>query len=470
MLKKKVVFLFFGKNGFRIENKSYFCTNVKNIGAIMKKRISLLAFATACLLGLHAQEAQPSRGYTLPEGKEIYIPEELRDNDFTSPDAQWSYYRMACTPNVVCFWEKGFGDDLSKAPDLDGHPMTVDLDNLLSRVEYFYNVYRDMMGFLLPGSKAERYRMMVMLNYSLEGMAYGGCYDDVIGALWIAPNRIQDKTLNCIAHELGHSFQTQIALDGHGGGGGAIMETSAQWMLWQVNPRWTTDENYHWEAYKKDIHLSLFHFKNMYHAPFVLEYWGYRHGLTYMADMFRGGRRGEDFAQTYMRMYDVSVEQMGDELLDCYSRLITFDFPDKRKESVRYACELLSEMRDTLSGWKTPVNVPETYGFNVDEITLPAVGKTVKVQFRGLSQQENIGYRYGLVAVDNDNNPTYLGANAAPKKTLTFTNPGNMKKLYLVVVGCPTREYKPVTFGWGRGDDDEKDDEGPATYPYMIKF
>ena len=395
------------------------------------------------LLGLSAQNSQQV-GYVIPDGKEIYIPEELRGNDFTNKDSQWSYYRMACTPNVVCFWEKGFGDDLSKAPNLDGQPMTVDLDNLLSRLEYFYNVYRDMMGFLLPGSKAEKYRMMVMLKYSLEGTAYGGSYDDTIGALWITPNRVQDKTLNCIAHELGHSFQIQIACDGLSQGmGGGIYETSAQWMLWQVNPRWTTDEYYHWEAFKQNIYLSLFHPENMYHAPFVLEYWSMLHGLTYMADMFRGGKQGEDFAQTYMRMYNVDVKQMGDELLDCYSRLITFDFPDKRKESLRYACELKSEMKDTLGGWMKPVNAPQTYGFNVDEIPLPAVDKTVKVQFRGLSKDENIGYRYGFVAVDNNNHPTYLGAHSETKKALTYKNPGNIKKLYLVVVGCPTKEYLP---------------------------
>ncbi len=437
----------------------------------MKKSLLTFVCVTAVLLSLQTQQslcAQPTPlhdgrgegvglpGYALPEGKEIYIPEELRDNDFTDSTSQWSYYRMACTPNVVCFWEKGFGNDLSKAPDLDGHPMTVDLDNLLARVEYFYNVYRDMMGFLLPGSKAEKYRMMVMLKYSLEGTAYGGCYDATIGGLWITPNRVQDKTLNCIAHELGHSFQIQIACDGKSRGmGGSIFETSAQWMLWQVNPRWTTDEYYHWEAFRRQIHLSLFHPENMYHAPFVMEYWGMLHGLTYMADMFRGGKQDEDFVQAYMRMYNVDVKQMGDELLDCYSRLITFDFPDKRKESLRYACEMRSEMKDTLDGWQKPVNAPQTYGFNVDEIPLPSVGKTVKVQFQGLPKNDNIGYRYGLVAVDNDNNPTYLGAHSELKKTLTFKNPGNTTRLYLVVVGCPTKEYIP---------------HSDTTYDYQVKY
>ena len=421
--------------------------------------------ALLVFVGIFTTYAQSPQGYTLPKGKEIYIPQELRDNDFTSRDSKWSYYRMACTPNVVCFWEKGFGDDLSKAPPLNGQKMTVDLDNLLSRVEYFYNVYRDMMGFLQPGSKAEKYRMMVMINYSLEGTAYGGSYDGVIGALWVAPNRIQDKTLNCIAHELGHCFQIQISSDGLSqGGGGGIFETSAQWMLWNVNPKWTTDENYHWQDFKQRIHLSLFHSDNMYHAPFVLEYWSFLHGITYMADMFRGARPGEDFTQTYMRMYKVDVRKMGDELLDCYSRLVTFDFPDKRKDSVRYACEMKSELRNAGNGWLQPVNPPQTYGFNVDEIRLPAAGQTVEVQFQGLSTQDNIGWRYGLVAVDNDNKPTYLGANSETTKTLTYKNPGNIKRLYLVVVGCPAKEYRPESFGWGRPSG------GPTTYPYQIKF
>ena len=205
----------------------------------MKTRLLTLALLALIGTSVHAQK-----------GKQIYIPEELRQNDFNNPESKWSYARMAETPNVVCFWEKGFGPDLSKAPDLDGHPMTVDLQNLLSRVEHFYQVYRDMMRFTLPGSKADRYKMMVMLNYSLEGTAYGGCYDDSIGALWIAPNRVQDNRLNCIAHELGHSFQIQISCDGQGHGpGGGFFEMTSQWMLWNVNPEWPTDENYHWRAF-----------------------------------------------------------------------------------------------------------------------------------------------------------------------------------------------------------------------------
>lgn len=42
----------------------------------------------------------------LPEGKEIYIPKDLRSMDLQAPESKWSYHRMACTENFVIFWEK----------------------------------------------------------------------------------------------------------------------------------------------------------------------------------------------------------------------------------------------------------------------------------------------------------------------------------------------------------------------------
>jgi hypothetical protein len=38
--------------------------------------------------------------------KEIYIPKELRNNDFNNPESKWSYDRMATTENFVIFWER----------------------------------------------------------------------------------------------------------------------------------------------------------------------------------------------------------------------------------------------------------------------------------------------------------------------------------------------------------------------------
>ena len=60
--------------------------------------------------------------------------------------------------------------------------------------------------------------------------------------------------------------------------------------------------------------------------------------------------------------------------------------------------------------------------------------------------------------------PRADGVNSELTKTLTYKNPGNIKRLYLVVVGCPTKEYRPESFGWGRPS------SGPSIYPYQIKF
>ena len=154
-------------------------------------------------------------------------------------------------------WERGFGNDLQDPPQLDGKPMSFNLSVLMERVQSFYTFFHDSLEFVRPRSKTDRYKMMVMVMYSLDGTAYGGTYDNFIGGLWVAPNRIQDKTMNCMAHELGHSFQLQIPADsvGDAWGGSGFYEMTSQWMLWQVNPWWLRDENYHFEAFKKLTHI-----------------------------------------------------------------------------------------------------------------------------------------------------------------------------------------------------------------------
>ena len=168
--------------------------------------------------------------------------------------------------------------------------------------------------------------MMVMINYSLEGTAYGGDYDGQIGALWITPNRVQDEKLNCIAHELGHSFQSQITCDGQGEawGGCGFFEMTSQWMLWQVNPDWMTDEKYHWDAFKTLTHKAYLHLDNIYHSPYVLEYWGIRHGLPFIAELYRQGKRGEDPVITYKRLNSLGQKEFCNEMFDACRHFDSF--------------------------------------------------------------------------------------------------------------------------------------------------
>lgn len=391
--------------------------------------------------------------YDAPQGKELYIPQDLRDNDFTKAASKWSFARCAYTDDVIVFWEKPFGPDLSKAPDLEGHNMKVDLMNLMGRIQTFYDYYKNDLKFIKPGSNADKYRMMVMLNYSLEGTAYGGDYDGVIGALWIAPNRVQDKKLNCIAHELGHSFQSMIACDrqGESWGGGGIFEMCSQWMLWNVNPEWPTDENYHWKAFIDHANLRFLDGENIYHSPYLLEYWSMKHGLTVIGDLFRAGKRGDDPASTYMKMFNLSNEDFAKEAVDCYSRLLTFDFPGKHEANKKYAGEFVNQK---------PLQV---FGANV--VKLDTQGKpTVKVKFTGADK--NDGYAYRLVAVNDKAHATYGDISTGAKGVLKMNLPADTKDVYLVVTGYPLGDYKPYTFN--PYDENTKPEE-PHIYTYNIK-
>ena len=387
----------------------------------------LLAMALVCALSANAQ-------------KKVYIPEDLRGMDLSSDTSKWSFQRSIETPDVIFMWERGFGQDLTNPPLLEGKPMAFRLDDLRYRVQHFYHFFRDTLAWVKGPSKADRYKMMVMVNYSLDGTAYGGTYDNFIGALWVAPNRIQDRKMNCLAHELGHSFQAQIMADSIGAcwGGTGFFEMTSQWMLWQVNPDWVTDENYHFEAFKKLTHKAFLHMENIYHSPYVIQWWSDLHGRESIAELFRQGRIGEDPATTYMRMYGLSQEAFCDEMFRGYQHLVDFDFLHARHETRPYACTFDTELEDAGKGWLRPKDMPEGYGFNAirldDRVDLGA--STFKVRVKGSH------LRYGFVGVATDGECLYGAING---NTLRIPANKKLAHLYLVVMGAPQRHDDVLT-------------------------
>lgn len=435
-----------------------------------KKRIMFL-LGTVAMLSLAFTACQQNK---LPEGKAIYQPEEFAGQDWWSEDNDYSYRRMECTDNLAIFWQKGFGDNLANPPELEGKDMRVDLENLKERLEWFYRCFRDTLQFVKPGSESEKYRMMVMIMYSLEGTAYGGTYDDKIGAFWAAPNRLQDKKLNAAAHELGHSFQLQIIADkqGEAWGGSGFYEMTSQWMLWHVNPAWMTDENYHWQAFKKAMHKAFLHVENIYRAPYVLEYWGVKHGLPFIAEMYRQGKKGEDPVITYKRMTGMSQDAFNDEMLDIYLHLVNLDYDRVYAETRQWAngYEPFRNKMDEKGGWwqvKKEV-CPENYGFNIIGLKVPKPGAKVSVAFQGLPNAkgydlqypEKAGWRYGLVGITADGKSLIseeLGKSS--KGEIHFEAPSEpLSYLWLVVMGAPTEHWMNGTT------------ETDAQWPYKVKI
>ena len=405
------------------------------------------------------------------EGKALYRPEEFSGQDWRVDTFNYCYKRMALTDNFAIFWEKGFGNDLSNPPQLNGNQMKIDLKNLEDKLETFYAFYRDKLQFVKSGSLSEKYRMMVMLQYSLDGTATGGAYDNTIGAFWAAPNRLQDVKLNTAAHELGHSFQNQLIADGQGTGwghgvgcAGGFYEMTSQWMLWQVNPDWMTDENYHWDAFKSLTYRAFLHTDNIYHSPYVLEYWSQKHGLPFIADMFRQGVAGEDPVQTYKRMNNLTQEQFVDEMFDCYQHLVNLDYPRVYNETRQWANSFYN-FKDSMialsDGWYQVKAdcCPENYGFNVIKLSVPEAGNSVKVDFYGLQGASGKAdgytndwwylpdYRYGFVGVTQDGSSIIGSVNKTDYDnqlgSATFVTPSDkkLKYLWLVVMGAPSEHW-----------------------------
>lgn len=383
-----------------------------------------------------------------PEEKEIYIPKDFQGMDLNDPESEYSYERMALTENFAIFWEKGFGNDLSAPPALEGQDMSVDIENLKEKLETYYDYFYNTLGFAKEGSKCDRYRMLVIIRYSLEGTAYGGDYDGQIGALWVTPNRIQDKKLNCIAHELGHSFQSQITCDGEGEawGGCGFFEMTSQWMLWQVNPGWVHDESYHWDSFTQKCHKAYLHLTNIYHSPYILEHWGEKRGLTHIAELYRQGKRGEDPAMTYMRVNGLSQKEFCDEMFEASRRIVNLDYKRAWEETRPYANRFSTKMTEGEDGWRhvSQDQCPEDYGFNAVALPVPQAGDSVTVGFKGE------GHRYGIVAVCSDGQTIYGKMHEENEGTMSFKTPSDasLTHLWLVVMGAPSEHVMGSETQW----------------------
>ena len=375
--------------------------------------------------------------------KKLYIPKDLQGMNLKADTSKWSLNRSIETDDLIFMWERGFGNDVSNPPQLKGHDMSFNLQNLRDRIQTFYHFFRDTLGFVTPNyqSKADQYKMMVMVNYSLDGTAYGGTYDNFIGALWVAPNRIQDTKMNCMAHELGHSFQAQIMADSIGQcwGGTGFFEMASQWMLWQVNPDWITDENYHFEAFKTLTHKAFLHMDNIYHSPYVLQWWSDLHGRQFIAELFRQGVIGEDPVMTYKRMNGLSQSAFCDEIFRGYQHLVNFDFTHAYKETRQYAATFNTELETCSNGWLRPKSLPEGYGFNAikldDRVNLNS--PIFHLHLRGNQ------LRYGFVGITTNGESIYSDVNAT-----SFTSNGQpLKHLYLIIMGAPEHHADVMTHG-----------------------
>lgn len=405
-------------------------------------------------------------------GKEVYIPNELKNNNFNSNVSKWSYQRSASSDNVILFWENGFGQYPSKTLKKS---MRVNVEDLLNIAEEFYAYYIDTMKFIIKGnSKTDTTRMMILLNYQEEWLATGAGYDNEIGALWINPTTTLYPAV--IAHEFGHSFQYQVACDENYGFRdqnyvGTFWEQCAQYMSWQIhNNEYTHDLPFLLE----NIHKNFSHEDIRYQSIYLQEYWKEKHGVDFLGKLWRESTIPEHPIEAYKRITEINQEQFNDEIFEYACKNITWDYP-LGSHNKNYIKSLSIENQAKYKH-KTKLNLvendyyqidknqtPQSYGYNAIELIVPESGTNITANFIGIDgKYSNVeGWRYGFVIVKENETPVYGIMENSKKGNTSITIPENTKTLWFVVTGAPNQHLNHV---WDENPSNDKN------YPYKVMF
>lgn len=368
-------------------------------------------------------------------------------NDFQNPNSQFSIHRMMETPNLVAFWEPQFGSDPETCSNAN---YRFPLRDLMAEAEKMYRFFRDELKFAEKGnSLSDDYRLILFFYYSDEGTVYGGSADDKVGAMWITPNRVKNAPYGAIAHEMGHAFQEIVRFDkGRNFPGGSIFEMTSQYMLWQYYSNWIVFENYHLTDFMKKNHYAFLHETNMYHSPFVLEYWASLHGNDVIGNLWRSVQGQEDIVSTYKRYAGLTQTTFNDELHRGYLRFMTWDMDRIRTVSAPYINQHKTKLDALDEGWYQVAkeNCPQNYGYNGIRLEVPEAGTKVTLDFKGVAgatgysayNLDKAGWRYGFMALTSTGERVYSETYAEKEGQATFTVPEKTTYLWVVVMGAPT--------------------------------
>lgn len=396
--------------------------------------------------------------------KELFIPDNAwgipEGNDYKDENSLFNYKHMASTPNIAVLWQKSFGLDPSKNPD---STKRFDVNEFLKEGERFYSCYTDVFKFVEKGkSLSDIYKLVIFVIDDDDQTAYGGGADNKIGAAWFRPARMKNDPYCTLAHEMVHSFQYLLSCDNGGDGYnravGPMIEMSAQWLLWQVYPKWQTYENYHLNAFMEKTHFAFLHHTNMYHSPYVLEYWSTKHGSDIVAKIHREIKDDEDPVMAYKRITNTNQKIFNDEIFDAATQFITWDFDRVRETSKPYINQHISKLNAMEGGWyQIPEsNCPQNYGYNGIKLTVPTAGTNVKLQFKGIAgtegykavETDKAGWRYGFVAYKSNGERIYGKMGSDIEGQLSFVVPKDTEYLWLVVSGAPTEHWKNQEEQW----------------------
>lgn len=450
---------------------------------------------------------------TIPDYDQFF-PNSEWGSGILKSNSKFSFARYKSSEHFFVFWAPEFGDN-PNSPSVPAN-LRVDIDDLLVKAEKFFetNIYELGMATLGEGkSVLDNYKMQIYLLYQDEWLATGSGYDDMIGALWVNPSTCQPVG-STIAHEIGHSFQYQTYADrvqtqgasndyttgfrygftgpdGANNGGCVYWEQCAQWQAQQDYPQ-EQFTSYDYPVWLNNCHRHFHHEWQRYASYWLQSYWVEKHGVEAYGRIWREATAPEDAIMAYTRLYNGGdYSKTREELFDYASRMATYDIAGVREYAAGYQNRynpsfVLNDRKEFQVAYSS---CPGATGFNVIPLEVPANGGTIKVNFRGLGYgealasadksnmvngdgvpqgrpsnynkvggAENMGWRYGFVALSGENR-TYSTVGKDANGSLSFDVPAGAQYLFLVVQGSP-ETY--MSHGW-----DEKESNDPQ-FPYAI--
>jgi len=440
-------------------------------------------FVTTCTdNSLTASNSTDNPWDNRPEGElDIYIPDEFSGMNLNDNSSTWSYHRSRESEHFIVFWGKGYGSSDPGSQSVN-QTYRVNIDDLLEKAELFYDQNINDLKFAVTGegeSNLDEYKMMIFLYHQDEWLATGAGYDDVIGALWVSPHTAQPAG-PVIAHEIGHSFQYQVHSDlggdsgfryGFGGNGGnTFWEQTANWQAMYAYPD-ETFRSSNFGVYVENYHKHIHHEDYRYASYFIHYYWADKHGMDFIGRLWREAQEPEDPIQAYMRLTDLTTDELNDEMYEAATKFVTWDLEPLRSHGQRYIGDQNVEFT-TLDDGRFRVDygsAPQTTGYNVIPLKVPDDQGPITIEFSGIPNAEGFnrvdesiaGWRYGFVALLDNGDRVYGAMNSGIQNTLSFDLPENTRRLWFVVTGAPTY-YSP--HAW---DDDNLND---AQWPYELQF
>lgn len=439
----------------------------------------LFVFLVACQVGNKSEKIAEADN---AEPKELYIPDTVymvpNNNNYNVDTCEFSFSRMKESPSFALFWAKEYGANPMENADTIKR---FDVDELLKESERIYNYYVNDLKFVKKGNSiTDKYKMLIYIYGGDGGTAFGGGEENKVGIFWAPAIRMSKSPYGALAHEMGHSFQYLLSTDKakgdtslieEGGVCFSIYEMTSQYMLWQVYPEWMTFENYHLIDFMKQTHYAFMHEINMYHSPYVLEYWANKHGLDFIGKLWQESKADEDAVMTYKRITGIDQKTFNDEIFEAACKFITWDIPRIEKVAATYANQHTCKFNSIADGWYQidESRCPQNYGYNGIRLKLPKVKTTVKLNFKGVAGAEGYraidiekaAWRYGFLAVRKDGSRVYSETYSNAIGEASFEIPENTEHLWLIVSGAPTEHWIHQI------DGEDKNDE---QWPYQIKL